>query len=329
MDERLSRAVAVRSANESRRGVNRKVAAEPVNLVLVYRPNAVGVEDFNRIERRVRSIADNINVYVQKDEVPDSALVEELARHKTLVFSPLTMHSFHVRRGRVYSGRPMQKSEQLLRLELAGVPVPAWTSLHRGKHFDPAFWGEHVVVKPEIGSAGRGVSVHETRWLNERSASFKPFARNGHNFIVQKIVRNPEVSKMRVQVLFDEVLCSYRYRYPDDVKPGTEENIELFQKHFITFENIPEFHFSEAIAAHARQCHRSFDGVALLALDVVFDDAGNHYFIEANPGGNTWHYSSEYMGDRLTRHGVYLEQQFGAFDRAGDVLARRAQEEAL
>ena len=305
------------------------MATDPINLVLVYRPNAVGVDDFNQIGRRIREVADNINVYVQKDEVPGGALLDELAQHPTLVFSPLAMHSFHVRRGRVYCGRPMQKSEQLLRLELAGVPVPQWTSLHRGKRFDPAVWGEHVIVKPEIGSAGRGVSVHETRWLNEHSATFKPFARNGHNFIVQKIVRNPEISKMRVQVLFDEVLCSYRYRYPDSVDPGTEENLELFQKHFITFNNIPEFYCSDTISEQTRRCYLAFDGVALLALDLVLDDSGDHYFIEANPGGNTWHYSSEYMGDKLTRHGVFLEQQFGAFERAGDVLARRAQEEAL
>ncbi len=302
---------------------------DPVNLVLVYRPHAVGVEDFNQIGRRVREIADNVNVYIQKDEFPGDALLEELARHRTLVFSPLQLSSFYVQRGCIYSGRPMQKSEQLLRLELADVPVPPWTSMNRGKRFDPEYWGEHVVIKPEIGSAGRGVGVCKTSWLNEKSYSFKPFVRNGNNFIVQKIVRNTKISKLRVHVLFDEVLCSFRFRYPETINLDTEEDLELFQRYFIPANNIPEFYCSEEITEHARRCYRAFDGVALLGLDVVLDEAGKHYFIEANPGGNTWHYSSEYMGDRLTSQGIFLEQQFGAFDRAGDVLASRALQEAI
>jgi hypothetical protein len=328
-DPRLPVEHALPSTDDSRICGNRMASTDPINLVLVYRPKAVGVEDFEQIGRRVRTIANNVNVYIQKDELPDKALLDELSRHRTLVFSPLQLSAFYLRRGCVYAGRPMQKSEQLLRLGLAGVPVPPWTSPDRGKRFDPEFWGEHVIVKPEIGSAGRGVSVHETSELNEQSHSFKPFARNGINFIVQKIIRNTSIGKMRVQLLFDEVLCCYRYRYPETLDLDTEENLKLFQKHFITFSNIPEFFCPEEIFEQARRCYRAFDGVALLALDVVLDEAGKHYFIEANPGGNTWHYSSEYMGSRLTDEGIVLEQQFGAFDRAGDVLARRALQEAI
>jgi hypothetical protein len=67
----------------------------------------------------------------------------------------------------------------------------------------------------------------------------------------------------------------------------------------------------------------------MLALDVLLDEAGHPYFIEANPGGNTWHFSSAMIGQKLRARGVFLEQQFGAFERAGDVLAKRALEEAV
>ncbi len=105
--------------------------SDPINLVLVYQPDAVDVEDFKKVGLRVRTVADNLKVYIQKDRAPDKALLDELAEHRTFVFSPMQIDSFYVQRGRVYAGRPMQKSEQLLRLELAGVPVPPWTSMDR------------------------------------------------------------------------------------------------------------------------------------------------------------------------------------------------------
>ncbi len=89
------------------------VVSEQINLVLVYKPNAVDVEDFNKVGRRVQTLAGNINVHIQIDQAPEKALLEELARHRTLVFSPMQMRAFYVQRGRVYAGRPMLKSEQL------------------------------------------------------------------------------------------------------------------------------------------------------------------------------------------------------------------------
>jgi D-alanine-D-alanine ligase-like ATP-grasp enzyme len=83
------------------------------------------------------------------------------------------------------------------------------------------------------------------------------------------------------------------------------------------------------VFALAKRCYRTFDDVAMLALDVLIDDAGQPFFIEANPGGNTWHFSSADRGQALRARGTFLERQFNAFELAGDVFTRRALDEAL
>src|SRR5262249_42150688 len=157
------------------------------------------------------AVADNVSVYIHADRTPDAALIERLANHRTFVFSPMQLEAFMVKRGRVYAGRPMQKSEQLLRLQLAGVPVPDWTALDRGKRFDPAVWGDYVVMKPEISSGARGVSIVSTHSLNEVGINVEQYRRERPNPIVQKLIFNPTYGKIRIQMLFDEVLFARRF----------------------------------------------------------------------------------------------------------------------
>ena len=256
-------------------------------------------------------------------------MIERLAKHRTLVFSPTQIKAFMVTRGRVYAGRPMHKSEQLLRLQLAGVPVPEWAALDRGKRFDPPHWGEYVVVKPETNSGARGVKIIKTRTLSDYGVSVEQFKRDRGNFVVQKVVYNHAFGKIRIQTLFDEVLFARLFRFLEPVRFDTDADMQNYQRLFVT-ENTKAEHFdSPEVFALAKQCFRTFDDVAMLALDVLLDEAGNPFFIEANPGGNTWHFSSAIVGQMLRARGVFLEQQFGAFDRAGDVLAKRALQEAI
>jgi glutathione synthase/RimK-type ligase-like ATP-grasp enzyme len=241
----------------------------------------------------------------------------------------MQLEAFIVARGRVYAGRPMQKSEQLLRLQLAGVPVPEWTALDRGKRFDPAFWGDYVVVKPEISSGARGVTIVDTRLLNDAGAKVEQYKRERASFIAQKLVFNPVYGKIRIQMLFDEVLFARRFCFPKDAGLRTPHDLVNNQHLFLTENTSAEHYDSAEVFGLAKRCYESFDGVALLALDVLLDESGRPFFIETNPGGNTWHFSSEIVGRALRARGVFLERQFGAFERAGEVLARRALEEAI
>jgi ATP-grasp domain len=304
--------------------------ADPVNLVLLYAPGVLDVEDYKKIALRVRGVAPNVEVYIHQDRTPDPALVQRLASRRTLVFSPTQVKEFMVSRGRVYAGRPMNKSEQMLRLQLAGVPVPAWATLDRGKRFDPGVWGELVVVKPEISSLARGVRIVNTRSLNDAGANVQQYKRGGNNFVVQKLVFNPTYGKIRIQLLFDEVLFARRFCFPEPIRRlDTAEDVQAYQRMFETDNVKAENYDSADVFELAKRCVRAFDGVALFGLDVLLDETGNPYFIEANPGGNTWHFSSAARGQMLKARGVFLEEQFGAFDRAGEVLAQRALAEAI
>jgi hypothetical protein len=302
---------------------------DPINLVLVYIPDAVDVEDFRKIAERVKAVADNINVHILRDEPPGPGQLEQLAEHPTLVFSPLQLAAFHVNRGRVYSGRPMLKSEQLLRLQLAGVPVPQWESLDRSKRFDPEEWGEYVVVKPEIGSRSRGVTIFKTEELNRQSSRIKPFRRGAENLVVQKLIYNKFYSKIRIQTLFDEILFSRRFCFLEKVKFDTEADIVNYQRLFTTENTQAEDFNSKQIFNMCKKCFAAFDDVPMLALDIMLDEEDKPFFIEANPGGNTWHFSSAMVGRKLKEKGVFLEKQFDAFNLAGETLVKRAMEDAV
>ncbi len=303
--------------------------AERINLVLVYLPDVLDVDDYKKIADHVRRINPNIDVHIHEDRAPEPALIDRLSSDRTFVFSPTRLHNFFIARGRVFAGRPMLKSEQLLRLELAGLPVPEWTMLDRGKRFDPARWGEYVVIKPEIGSEARGVEIAKTSQLNDMGMRIEPYRRARNNLIVQKLIRNPRYGKLRIQTLFDEVLSSCRFLLPGPLRFDTESDMHNYQRLFVTDNTRSEDFDSPAVLALARQAHRTFDDVPLLGLDVLFDEHEHPFFIEANPGGNTWHFSSALVGQKLRARGVFLERQFGAFERAAAVLARRAFEDAI
>ncbi len=302
---------------------------DPINLVMVYIPGAVDPEDFRKIALRVRAVAPNISVFIMEDKRPERALFERLLKHRTLVFAPHQLQTLALGRGRVYAGRPMLKSEQLLRLQLAGVPVPMWSVVDRGKRFDPAVWGEHVVVKPEVSSGARGVSIVKTAALNEAGAKVDLYARGGNNFIVQKLIRNPTFGKTRIQTLFDTVLFARRFRLTEKVRFDTDADMQHYQRSFLTENTRAEDYDDAAVLALARKCCATFDDVPMLALDVLFDEDDNPFFIEANPGGNTWHFSSAGRGQMLRARGTFLERQFGAFEIAGEKLAQLALAEAI
>jgi len=303
--------------------------SDPVHLVLLFKPGILDPDDYLKIARRVRAVANNVEVFIHEDRPPAPALLERLARRRTFVFSPTQITSFIVARGRVYAGRPMRKSEQLLRLQLAGLPVPAWSALDRAKRFEPAYWGERVVVKPEIGSEAGGVVVVRTRDLNDAAATVEQYTRERNNHLVQKIVFNRAFGKIRIQTLFDEVLFARLFRFPEPTRLDTDADVQAYQNLFQTQNNVAENYESAEVFALAKRAFRAFDGAALLGLDVLVDESGRPFFIEANPGGNTWHFSSAAVGQMLRARGRFLEEQFNAFELAGGVLARRALAEAV
>ena len=82
--------------------------------------------------------------------------------------------------------------------------------------------------------------------------------------------------------------------------------------------------------------------VPLLGMDIICEEkSGKPYVLECNPGGNTWHFSSKLTaGVRRRMGGVTLVgekkaellgrqmliDQFGAWDRAAEVLVEKTRQ---
>ena len=66
------------------------------------------------------------------------------------------------------------------------------------------------------------------------------------------------------------------------------------------------------------------------SVDVLREElTGKLFALEINPGGNTWHFSSHSAARiQSSLGGPRLEEQFGAFDIAADVLIERTRSEA-
>ena len=120
-----------------------------------------------------------------------------------------------------------------------------------------------------------------------------------------------------------------QFHFPEVQSLDTIEGLRAYQDLFRTVGSKADWYESPEVFDLARRCFAAFDGAPLLGLDVLFDEDEKPYFIEANPGGNTWHFSSNMTGRELRARGTFLEEQFDGFVLAGRTLARRALAEAL
>jgi hypothetical protein len=92
----------------------------------------------------------------------------------------------------------------------------------------------------------------------------------------------------------------------------------------------------------ARRVHDAFPTIPLLGIDIIREEkTGKLFVIECNAGGNVWHFSSKtnvplrrILGGASLVGAKKAEEvarqmhidQFGAFDRAAEVLVRKTRE---
>ncbi len=125
------------------------------------------------------------------------------------------------------------------------------------------------------------------------------------------------------------MLYARLWRFPEEARFETEADLLNYQRLFLAENCLPEYYYSQEVFELAKKCVDSHDGVPMLGLDVIIDQQGRPFFIETNPGGNTWHFSSSLIGRKPINKGMFLEKQFNAFDLAGDLLAKKALELAV
>jgi hypothetical protein len=312
------------------------------NLILVNQPGWQAAADWHAIADHVRDFDPRIETFVVNGMMPNSYTRRRAAGRPSLVCSPAPLTRFVPARGRVYQGRVIPKIEQLRLLSLSGVPVPRTTVLRPETRLDPQDWGEFVILKPTdlaSSSHGNGIQLMRTNRVRYARPQDYPADHPGRRgpMVVQQFVNTGEyVSLFRVLMLLGEPLYSACFRSTEprvslDAPDQDIEGTQIATQALTSRET--EFIAPDGLLALARRADAAIPDVPLKGCDIIRNEAtGALYVLEVNPGGNTWHFSSQLTAERRAQRGPEHQRrrmrQFDAFRAAARALVARTNAEA-
>jgi len=313
------------------------------HLVIVHQPGWQAASDWHEIARMVRRIDPTTGVMVVSFDRPGLEIRKLAATLPSLVFSPGPLGKFVPERGKVYHGRLIHKFEQLYRLDQAGVRVPMSTVLGPDTTLDPAVWGEFVVLKPtDIITSSKGTGIQLMRTVRVRYIKPEDYpeghpGRLGPMVVQQFINSGPRMPHYRVLTLFGEPLyCQMSEAGEDRVDLSSDdETIEAAPVAMnVLLGKTKTFLYRADVVALARAAYRAVPEAPLQGCDIIRDAATDRLFVlELNPGGNTWHFSSNFQAPLRAIDGAEHEARrrwhLDAFGTAAHVLADVTRREAI
>jgi hypothetical protein len=327
MHERLADALSNPAARDS---------AGPVrNLLIMHSTVRQDISDWVEVIRRIEVRARDIEVRVATNGKPNSAIERWQVSRPSLVFSPFELRVYQPRGGTVYSGRRLNKLDQIERLNRQGVPVPLSSKLTPDLALDPARWGDYAVIKPLDGGKGQDVYLVQT---GKVAARYAELTQNGtRDMLIQPYIEHTEngyPTEYRVMTLFGKVIYSARNSWAMP-RTATLEEIANDPKGIIASNSRhcgrARTVWSDAeIISLGEKAHAAFPDIPVLGVDVVRDAESKRLFVmEVNPTGDTWHLSSYLKTDPLPeQHRRDLYAQFGALDRVAQLLIEKTRAEA-
>jgi hypothetical protein len=318
------------------------------NLVIIHR-GADYERDFREIAEKISIIDPEISVFCI-DPRTIRAVPDDAWERPTLTVALLSQFKANIRRGTVLTNRAIHKPGQHRAFVEAGVPTPPTLRFIPGMRLDPIIFGEYVVIKPinpNLGSYGRGIQLFRRKKLETMMLADFPIDhliyRERDGFLVQRFIdTGPNLPVYRVLTLFGVPLFSFKawdiVALPSIAGPDSD-----IEKLRVTSNN-GNFRTRAASADDdvlklGALVGQSLPDIPLLGTDIIREHkTGRLFALECNPGGNVWHFSSRMTaGIRQQMGGASLvgakkaEQigrqmmidQFGAFDRAAEVLVRK------
>ena len=323
-------------------------AAPPVrtdiarHLMLVYRPGWQSLADLNDIRAHVTDIDPTIETFIVPATGRNSVARRRAATRPTLVVSTGRIVEFRPARGKVYQGFPIPKSEELRRLAAGGVPVPRTAILTPDLRLDEAEWGEFVLVKPtDIGTSshGRGFQLMRTRRVRFTHPAHYPRDHPGRlgPMIVQQFIDTGEhLRSYRVTTFFGEPISALVHTSQGKRVDLSAPDAEIEKASVaiqVAGERRSDFTEDPDVLEMARRAHAALPEIPLKGCDILRDaQTGALFVIELNCGGNTWHFSSEFMAERRKKYGEEFERQrrgqFDALRTAARVLVEKTNAEA-
>lgn len=205
--------------------------------------------------------------------------------------------------GRVFACAPLTKPVQERAYREHWIPTPRTMPFRWGMRLDPREWGPFVVIKPlneVLTSHGGALWVPTAMLQGLRRENFAP----GHpihdeTFLVQSFIdtgRHPR--HYRVLCLFGTPLYVMQVELKKPRPPVTASFAEVVAANIATNSDAPKSRTlvnEPDIAAFARQAAFALPDIPLQGIDVLRENkTGKLYALESNPGGNTWHFSSNF-----------------------------------
>jgi hypothetical protein len=212
----------------------------------------------------------------------------------------------------------------------------------------PAIFGDFVVLKPlDLEQSSKGDGVHlmrRDRLRTKQSSDFPeshPIHRARRGYLVQQFIDTGEYpSFFRVQTFLGKAIYAW-HSILVEARVPLESSDDLIETTIIATQGGAknrELISDRDIIGLAERVHAAFPYIPMLAVDIIRDArTGALYVLECNPGGNTWHFSSE-IGEKLRlgfgnaeRNGpakaneiarLMFINQFGAFDIVAERLVK-------
>lgn len=310
-----------------------KAGGQTRNLILIADPDALDINDFGEIGRRVVRLDPAIQVFLGTPRDTGELVPPHRREFPSLTVAAGAIGRFRPARGRVYYNRQISKWRQFELLRQASIAVPRTALYEAGMDVDPALWGSHVVIK---SSGVQGTSSARSGLIVKTDALHVPDRLPPE---VSDLLRAPET-------LIQEFVPTGSH--PTSLRVGTFLGTVVHMMSKASALALPDIHapeflctigdsnaedpaarqrgarklFEDPELAHlGRRIAEVFDGLTLLGIDVLrHEKTGKLYALEVNPGGNTWQFSSRHAAPG--RDIIGKEERIRQFD-AWNTCARR------
>jgi hypothetical protein len=318
------------------------------NLILIHRGPEYE-QDFVEIARKVRSIDRSIATNVLSYKSP-SQLPQSVWSRPTLVVALINQFMLRVKRGTIIKSHTIHKIDQARIASEAGIRVPPLMPFSFGMRLDPILFGELVIIKPgdhKLTSKGRVQLFRRRRLEAMRPTDFPedhPIFRDRRGYLVQRFIDTgpfPTYSRVLTFLGRPIYMANGALTIP---RPDLSAPDSVLESANIAIQGgVPQrvWGVDDDVRDMACKVGAAFSDAPLLAIDIIREQSsGRIYFLECNPGGNTWHFSSLQPGGMKIRmllgeahkyrKGKALElgrrrmiEQTGAFDIAAQALVER------
>lgn len=281
------------------------------NLVVLHTPGRQQISDFITVRNMMLGAAPDIDMHILSEgaAMPED-LWRRLADRPTLVFAPVHVSLDSVKRGCKLVGTRLSKLKEAELLTAAGIPVPLTKAVTPGIVLDEALWGPHTVLKPNVGTFGRGIRLVRTRdvrWVDPHSwAPDDP--RHGQVELAQQFVdTGPHVQNYRVMTVLGHAVYAMISTALEPLPPASAQSVADVER-LVAANGMPRriaLCFDADVIALAERVHRLFETMPNLGVDIVREaGTGRLYVLEVNSAGLSWHLSSDFGLAQQRKHGL-------------------------